>query len=142
MMPENMASAKQSTGITTRKSITLMFYPTIPKSAIDNFKFHLKNEIRPVKLFNIHKTMDYHHYTYDLVTQSCSTRLLLFYSTQSFLFCILHITLKLSLPLVFFSSSSLVSTSSAVIFASCFSRQPIVSCGSSRDTMYWCAASA
>lgn len=61
-MPENTASAKQSTGITTRKSITLMFYPTIPKSAIDNFKFHLKNEIRPVELFNIHKTIDYHHY--------------------------------------------------------------------------------
>lgn len=106
---------------------------------------------------NIHKTIGYHLYTYNLIPKSCSTGLLfLFYSSQSFLFSAFHITFTPSSPLVFcassssvlisslvlFISSSLVLVSSAVTFPSCFSSQPTASCGSSRDTMYLCASSA
>lgn len=44
--------------------------------------------------------------------------------------------------LVFFVSSFLVFASSVVNFPSCVSSQPIASCGSPKDTMNLCAASA
>lgn len=56
-------------------------------------------------------------------------------------FCVSCSSILIS-SLVFFDSFSLVWVRSAVVWPSCFSSQPIASCGSSRDTMYLYVSSA
>ena len=139
----------------------LTFYPAIQKSVIDSFKFCLKNEItKACGIVQLEHTQNNRlpplHIWFGSKNPAQLDHYFYFTVVSHFFFSAFHITLTPSSPLVFcvssssvlisslvfFVSSSLVLVSSVVIFPSCFSSQPIASCGSSRDTMYLRASSA